>query len=126
MDRRALIGLSKAAPARTGGGGSASGGDPYVRLPTITATVMRSGGRRGVFSVETGVDVADAALRLRAQQSTPRLRAAYAEVCQRAAQAMLPGAPPDILALSRDLQAATDRVLGRAGARLLLGTVMAV
>jgi hypothetical protein len=26
--------------------------------------------------------------------------------------------------LSRELQAATDRVLGRAGARLLLGTVM--
>ncbi|HRO34452.1 MAG TPA: Tat pathway signal protein [Brevundimonas sp.] len=126
MDRRALIGLSKPGPAKTSGGGGGGAANAYLPLPTITATVTRPGGRRGVFSVETGVDVADAALRLRAEQSAPRLRAAYAEVCQRTAQAMLPGAPPDILALSRDLQAATDRVLGRAGARLLLGTVMAV
>lgn len=126
MDRRALIGLSKPGPAKTSGGGGVGAANAYLPLPTITATVTRPGGRRGVFSVETGVDVADAALRLRAEQSAPRLRAAYAEVCQRTAQAMLPGAPPDILALSRDLQAATDRVLGRAGARLLLGTVMAV
>ena len=126
MDRRALIGLSKPGPAKTSGGGGGGAANAYLPLPTITATVTRPGGRRGVFSVETGVDVADAALRLRAEQSAPRLSAAYAEVCQRTAQAMLPGAPPDILALSRDLQAATDRVLGRAGARLLLGTVMAV
>lgn len=126
MDRRALIGLSKPGPAKTSGGGGGGAANAYLPLPTITATVTRPGGRRGVFSVETGVDVADAALRLRAEQSAPRLRAAYAEVCQRTAQSMLPGAPPDILALSRDLQAATDRVLGRAGARLLLGTVMAV
>lgn len=125
MDRRTLIGLSKTAPRKTGGGGG-GGPNPYVRIPTVTATVMRSGGRRGVFSVEAGVDVADAALRARAEQSAPRLRAAYAEVCQRTALALLPGTPPDIPALSRDLQAATDRVLGRAGARVLLGTVMAV
>jgi hypothetical protein len=123
MERRALIGLSKPAPLKTSGGGGGSQ-NTYVRFPTVTATVIRSGGGRGVFSVETGVDVADAALRTRAEQSAPRLRAAYAETCQRAANALLPGAPPNIDALSRDLQAATDRVLGRAGARLLLGTVM--
>lgn len=124
MERRALIGLSKPAVVKTGGGGGGGSANTYVRFPTVTATIMRSGGGRGVFSVETGVDVADAALRTRAEQSAPRLRAAYAEVCQRAAQVLLPGAPPNIDALSRDLQAATDRVLGRAGARLLLGTVM--
>lgn len=123
MERRALIGLSKPAALKTGGGGGAST-NTYVRFPTVTATIMRPTGARGVFSVETGVDVADAALRTRAEQSAPRLRAAYAEVCQRAASALLPGAPPNIDALSRDLQAATDRILGRAGARLLLGTVM--
>ncbi len=122
MERRALIGLSKPAPLKTSGGGGGSQ-NTYVRFPTVTA-IIRSGGGRGVFSVETGVDVADAALRTRAEQSAPRLRAAYAETCQRAANALLPGAPPNIDALSRALQAVTDRVLGRAGARLLLGTVM--
>lgn len=124
MDRRSLIGLSKPAASKTSGGGGAASANSYVRFPTVTATIVRPTGQRGVFSVETGVDVADAALRARAEQSGPRLRAAYAEVCQQTARVLLPGAPPDIEALARQLQAATDRVLGRAGARLLLGTVM--
>lgn len=127
MDRRALLGLRpdpKAAPVKTGGGGSSSP-DTYVRFPTVTASVVRPDGRRGVLSVETGVDVADAALRERARRSVPRLRDAYAAVAQRAGQALRPGFAPDIDALGRELQAATDRVLGAPGARLLLGTVMA-
>ena len=43
-----------------------------------------------------------------------------------AGERLLPGAPPDVEWLSRALQAATDRVLGKAGAKLLLGTVMVV
>ncbi len=78
------------------------------------------------MTVETGVDVPDAALRLRAEQSAPRLREAFNAVVQRNASLLLPGAPPNIDQLSRELQAATDRVLGRTGAKLLLGTVMIV
>jgi hypothetical protein len=78
------------------------------------------------MTVETGVDVPDAALRTRATQSAPRLRAAYNGVVQRAASALLPGAPPDVDRLARELQSETDRILGRAGARVLLGTVMIV
>lgn len=122
MERRALLGLS---PRKTSGGG---GGDEatYVRFPTVTASVTRSDGRRGVMTVETGVDVADAALRTRAEQSGPRLRAAYNTVVQRTAAALLPGFAPNIDRLAQELQAATDQTLGRAGARLLLGTVMVV
>ena len=78
------------------------------------------------MTVETGVDVPDETLRLRAEQSAPRLRAAYTVVVQRNASQLLPGAPPNVDQLSRELQTATDRVLGRTGARLLLGTVMIV
>ncbi len=134
MDRRALFALAPAAigllatSARaagpTGGGGASA--NTYVRYPTITATSARPGGRRGVMTVETGVDVPDEALRLRAEQSGHRLRAAYAGVVQRNASQLLPGAPPNVDQLSRELQTATDRVLGRTGARLLLGTVMIV
>ena len=125
MDRRALLGLKESA-RKTGGGGGGAPQASYTRLPTITANVMRSGGRRGVMTVETGLDTPDAALRARAAQSAPRLRAAYAAVVQRAANALLPGAPPDVERLVAQLQAATDRTLGRAGARLLIGTVMVV
>ncbi len=124
MDRRALLGL-KTQPLRTGGGGGAPQAS-YLRLPTITANVIRPGGRRGVMTVETGVDTADAALRARVAQSAPRLRAAYAAVVQQSANALLPGTPPDVERLVAQLQAATNTVMGRAGARLLIGTVMVV
>ena len=124
MDRRALLGL-KTQPLKTGGGGAAAQAT-YLRLPTITANVLRSGGRRGVMTVETGVDTPDAALRTRVAQSAPRLRAAYAAVVQQSANAMLPGTPPDVERLVAQLQAATNTVVGRAGARLLIGTVLVV
>lgn len=135
MDRRALLGLAApvialaataAGPARASGGGSTGSQETYVRLPMVTATILRPDGSRGVLSVETGVDVPDAALRTRAQQSLPRLRAAYNMAAQRAANGLRGGAAPDVAMLSRDLQAATNSVLGRAGATVLLGTVMAV
>jgi len=129
MDRRALLGLAAVAVSTVATPAAAreAKGAPqpsYLRLPTIAANVIRPGGRRGVFTVETGVDATDAALRTRVAQSAPRLRAAYAVVVQQAANAMLPGAPPDVERLVAQLQAATNRVLGRAGARLLIGTVM--
>ncbi|NJC40612.1 flagellar basal body-associated protein FliL [Brevundimonas alba] len=124
MDRRALLGLKDSTSKTNGGSGATQAS--YLRLPTITANVTRPGGRRGVMTVETGLDTADAALRTRVAQSAPRLRAAYATVVQQAANALLPGAPPDVERLVTQLQAATDRTLGRAGARLLIGTVMVV
>ena len=124
MDRRALLGL-KTQPLRTSGGGGSPQAS-YLRLPTITANVTRSGGRRGVMTVETGIDTPDAALRTRVAQSAPRLRAAYAAVVQQSANALLPGTPPDLERLVAQLQAATNTVMGRAGARLLIGTVMVV
>jgi len=125
MDRRTLLGL-KTPPRRTGGGGGAAAQASYLRLPTITANVTRSGGRRGIMTVETGVDAPDAALRTRVAQSAPRLRAAYAAVVQQSANTIRPGTAPDVERLVAQLQAATNAVMGRAGARLLIGTVMVV
>lgn len=132
MDRRALLGLAAVAaaattPAKASSGGAApASAETYFRLPVVTATILLANGRRGVLSIETGVDVPDATLRARAQASGPRLRAAYNEVAQRFANGMRPGMPPNIDQLATDLQTATNTTLGRAGARLLLGTVMAV
>ncbi|KQY89898.1 hypothetical protein [Brevundimonas sp. Root1423] len=124
MERRALLGLKSRTSKTSGGSGAPQAS--YLRLPTITANVIRSGGRRGVMTVELGLDTADAALRTRVAQSAPRLRAAYAVVVQQAASALLPGAPPDVERLVAQLQAATNTAMGRAGARLLIGTVMVI
>lgn len=131
MDRRALLGLAAvaasaaAAPARASRE-KAAPQPSYLRLPTVTANVRRHGGGRGTMTVETGLDTPDPALRARVAQSQPRLRAAYAAVVQQTANALLPGAPPDVERLVAQLQAATNTTLGRAGARLLIGTVMVV
>ena len=108
MNRRALFALVPAAGAALaaaaspasasssseGEGKSAAPANSYIRFPVVTATVMRPDGRRGVMTVETGIDVKDEALRLKATQDTPRLRAAYNDVVQTFANGLPPGAPP--------------------------------
>lgn len=132
MERRALLGLAAlataaaATPAAASGGGGGSSQASYLGLPTVTGNVRRPGGALGIMTVEVGVDTPDAALRARVAQSAPRLRAAYAQVVQQQAAALLPGAAPDVERLVTALQGATNAVMGRAGARLLIGTVMVV
>lgn len=134
MDRRALLGLAAVAtataaatPAAASSGGGGGGTQAsYLGLPTVTGNVRRPGGALGVMTVEVGVDTPDAALRARVTQSAPRLRAAYAQVVQQQAAMLLPGAAPDVERLVAALQGATNTVMGRAGARLLIGTVMVV
>jgi len=133
MDRRQMITglwasscLMAAAPVAYAGpkaeGGSSTGGQ--LRMALINATVLRRTGRRGVMSVESTLDIADGALFERAKLSQPRLNAAFNEAIQLYASRMLPHAVPDLDGITATLQRATDRVLGRAGAKVLLGTVM--
>ena len=129
MKRRALL-LAPLALAATpalasgGGGGGSAGG--YVRYPTITATTIRSDGRRGVMTVETGVDTPDAAAKLRAEQSQPRMRAVFNILVQREANTLLPGGVPNVERLHGQLQAAVNIIMGQRTSRLLIGTVMIV
>ena len=134
LARRALFALLLA-PALTSGPLAASaapetgpkkkgGGNSFIQFETLTATVFRADGRRGVLTVEAGIDVPDAGLRNRASLSQPRLRAAYVQFLQTYAGGLAPGAPPDADYIARALQAQTNQVLGRPGARLLLGTIL--
>ena len=100
------------------------GGLSYIQLDTLSATIIRGNGRRGVMTVECGIDVADAGLHARAEQSTPLLRAAFSEVVRTYAAGLPSGAPPNADYLSMALQRQTDVVLGRPGAKLLLGTIL--
>lgn len=131
MLRRAVLALAlslAASPALASAAGETNkkkgGGPTYLQFPTLTATILRPNGRRGVLTVEAGVDVADEALRARAEGLTPRLIDAYVQYLTSYAAQAAPGAPPNPDAIAAALQKATDQVLGKAGARLLLGTVM--
>ena len=100
------------------------GGDSFIQLPTIAVTVKRLGGGNGVMTVDVGVDVADGALRKRADQSTPLLRDAFLREMLTYGQTLGPGRPPNPDVIGVMLQRAADRTLGRPGAKLLLGAIL--
>jgi hypothetical protein len=122
-----LAGAPLAAPtaAFAGHGGEEKKAPPtYFALDPINAVVLRRDGRRGVMTVETGIEAKDPKLMERAQASTPRLRAAFAQVLMVYAAGLRGGAPPDMDYVSRELQKACDQVLGKTGAKVLLGSAL--
>lgn len=96
----------------------------YFALAPINAVVLRRDGRRGVMTVETGLEIKDAKLMERAQASTPRLRAAFAQTLMVYAAGLRGGSPPDIDHISRELQKAADQVLGKPGSKVLMTSAM--
>lgn len=96
----------------------------FLELPPLTATIIRPDGGRGVLTVNGGLDVPDSQLRERAALSTPRLLNAYTQWLRQYGSALSPGRPPDVELMGRELQAATDRTLGKRGARFLFGAVL--
>ena len=100
------------------------GGLNYIQFDTLTATIIRPNGRRGVMQVDTGIDVPNAGLHQRAMLSQPRLRAAYIQWLVSYAASLGPGQPPDADYMSLNLQRETDRALGQPGAHLLLGAIL--
>ena len=133
MDRRQLLaGLAlgtTAAPAAAHASAKKDekkkgGGLSFIQIQTLTATIIRRGGGRGVVTVETGVDIADEALFERAEKSMPRLRSAFNGLLQQYVSGLSPGAPVNADYLSTALQRQTDTVLGKRGAKLLLGSIL--
>jgi hypothetical protein len=100
------------------------GGAGYLTFPTLTAMIIRPSGQRGVLTVEAGIDTPDPALRERVMELVPRLVDAYNVSLQVFGVNLRPGEAPDLDQLEARLQADTDRVVGRRGARILLGTTL--
>jgi len=133
MNRRHLLAAALIAPAFAPAVAEASspkeekkkgGGLSFIQIQTLIATIERPGGKRGVITVETGVDVADPKLRDRAEKSQPRLRAAFNSLLTSYVAGLPRGAPVNADYLARELQRQTDIVLGRPGAKLLLGSIL--
>ena len=129
MDRRlalaALAALVPTAALASGGGEKKKGGGlSYIQIQTLTASIFRRNGSRGVMTMEVGVDVANDQLRELAAASAPRLRAAYAQVLQIYASGLPVATAPDADYLAGKFQRETDRILGKPGAKLLIGTIL--
>ena len=132
MQRRRLLRLAATALAAAAipaaalaeGEKKKSGGANYLPFATLTGATTKAGGRRGVLTVECGLDVPDSALRQRADASLPRLRAAYLQTILAYAAGLPAGSTPNVDFIGASLQRQTDAILGRPGARMLLGTIL--
>lgn len=131
MDRRLLVSLTALAAAlpavalaSEGGEKKKSGGGSYIAMQTLLGTTLNGRDRRGVLSVDCGLDVPDPTLHTRAEQSLPRLRAAFVQTIQAYAAGLPGGALPNADYIAATLQRQTDATLGRPGAKLLLGAII--
>ena len=129
MLRRRLLTLAALAAAAPAAAFAKSekkrgGGLTFMQLPALSAYVGRPDGRRGVLTVEAGLDITDPYLRQRAGASMPRLRAGYVQILQIYATGLPPGRIPSPEAIGTEMQRETDRLLGKKGAKVLLGTIM--
>jgi len=130
MKRRRLLALAVAAALLPAAMAHAeetkkkTGGESYIPITTLTAYTLRPGDRRGVMTVDCGIDVPNAALRAQAELIMPRLRAAYVQQVQIYAGGLPSGMPPNPDYIARNLQRVTDQVLGRPGAKVLMGAVL--
>lgn len=136
MLRRQVIAASLFAPAAavlaTAPAGAAGGkakqksetARTYLVIPTLTASIQRPNGVRGVITVEAGLDVPDPHLRGRAELSVPRLRAAYVAFLQSYVSGLNRGAPVNADYLVAQFQRRTDDLLGAPGARFLVGSIL--
>ena len=122
----ALILAAVAAPALAdeGEGRKKEGGPTFVPIHTMTANLVRADGRRGVFTVEAGIDAPDPGVNKRVVSAMPLLVDAYADTVRVFAGALRPGQVPDLDLLETRMQADTDRILRVRGARVLLGTCL--
>lgn len=116
----AVAGPALAAPEAKKKGGGAS----YLQLPSVTATVLRANRQYGVLMVDVGIDTPDPALRRRVEQSVPLLRDAFVREMAIYAPSIAPGGAPNPDRLGDQLQKAVDRILGRPGAHVLLGSIL--
>jgi flagellar basal body-associated protein FliL len=133
----ALLALASLAPAaaraaeekgKKSGGGDAkkkSGGENYIPINPITGTTNKPGGRRGVLSVDCGLEIEDPKLKAYAELALPRLRAAYVQTIQVYAAGLPPNSEPSVEFIVQALQRQTDLILKRPGARFLVGAVVA-
>lgn len=128
MDRRlalaAVLSLVPAVASASGGEKKKGGGVTFVQIKAVSATIIRRDGSRGVITVECGVDVPNEALRARANNLHPRLRDAYAGLLQGYAGGLPKATVPNADYLAGEMQKATDRVLGKAGGKFLIGTIL--
>jgi len=95
--------------------------ESYVAIDPIYSTILDGNKPRGLLMVELGLDVPDGVLRERVTQALPALRDAYVRsLLVYAATGIRPWRQPNVDDIASRMQAITDHLIGREGARVLM------
>ena len=100
------------------------GGEGYTQFKTINVFTQASRRRHGTLSVDMGLYSENAKLVEQIKLYQPRLQDAYVARLQAYAGTLNSNALVDTGFIAMQLQSATDAILGRAGAKVLLGTIL--
>lgn len=95
--------------------------ESWVMVDPFTVAIIQDGRVRGRFMISFGMDVVDPALRERAEELMPRLRDAWLnDLSLYAGTTLRPRRAADVAGVSTLLQSIADRVLGKAGSKVLM------
>jgi hypothetical protein len=95
--------------------------ESYVAIEPLYSSILEGDTPRGLLMIAFGLDVPDANFRQRVNAALPVLRDAYVRsMTIYAATAVRPWRQPNVEDIAARLQAITDRIMGRTGARVLM------
>ncbi len=120
----AFTGLGAATSVRAADEKKKGGGKGYTQFSMITVSTDANASHHGTLSVDMGLYTDDAKLQAQIVLYQQRLQDAYVSRLQAYANALNPHSLADPDYISLQLQQATDRVLGHAGVKVLLGSVL--
>lgn len=100
------------------------GGVGFTQFPMLTVFTQVSSNRHGTMSVDMGLYANDSKLSAQIKLYQPRLQDAYISKLQAYAANLSAQSLVNTDYISGQLQAATDQILGRKGAKVLLGSVL--
>ena len=120
----ALGGALGATGASAEGAKKKGGGVGFTQFPMLTVFTQVGSNRHGTMSVDMGLYADDPKLSDQIRLYQPRLQDAYISKLQAYAANLNAMSMVNTDYLSGQLQASTDLVLGRKGAKVLLGSVL--
>lgn len=98
--------------------------ESYLMVDPLYTSILDGNRPLGLLMVGIGIDVPDKDLRDKAERDMPQLRDGYVRALMSfTATNVRSYRQPDVDALADRLQAVTDRLLGKKGARVLLAQV---
>jgi flagellar basal body-associated protein FliL len=98
--------------------------DSYLMIEPLYTTILDGNRPVGLLMIGIGIDVPDPDLRAQVERDMPQLRDGYVRsLMAYTAISVRSWRQPDVAAIADRLQGATDRMLGKPGARILLAQI---